>query len=250
MIKITIPLLLVLTLIACSQPKKEQTPLQKMETAHHKADFLEKKAIQFHLKLNFGGQEAVNGVMTLLTNSNAGSLALNDSSLITFIGNKVYYSPHIIDNEGIRFSAYTWSYFFLLPHKISDQGAQLKPYINSILDTKAYLTSQLTFKTGTGDAPDDWYIIYADTSSHLIEVAAYIVTAGRSVKDAEIDPHAIKYHDYQLFDNVPIATKWTFWAWRKPGTLTKQLGDATLSDIKFLDLTIDDFTPPDNFKQQ
>jgi hypothetical protein len=29
-------------------------------------------------------------------------------------------------------------------------------------DATNYLTEKLTFKSGTGDAPDDWYVVYAD----------------------------------------------------------------------------------------
>jgi hypothetical protein len=32
-----------------------------------------------------------------------------------------------------------------------------------------YLTEKLTFKSGTGDAPDDWYVVYADKKTNLLE---------------------------------------------------------------------------------
>jgi hypothetical protein len=36
-------------------------------------------------------------------------------------------------------------------------------------DATNYLTEKLTFKSGTGDAPDDWYVVYADKKTNLLE---------------------------------------------------------------------------------
>jgi hypothetical protein len=36
-----------------------------------------------------------------------------------------------------------------------------------------YLTEKLTFKSGTGDAPDDWYVVYADKKTNLLEKHRY-----------------------------------------------------------------------------
>ena len=110
-----------------------------------------------------------------------------------------------------------------------------------------YLTHKLSFEAGTGDAPDDWYVLYADEDSQLLQVAAYIVTAGQSQEEAEEDPHAIEYLNYQTVDGVPFATEWKFWGWRTEEGLTDQLGSANVSNIKLLDDTGDVFTPPADF---
>jgi hypothetical protein len=47
-----------------------------------------------------------------------------------------------------------------------------------------YLTEKLTFKSGTGDAPDDWYVVYADKKTNLLETA-YIVTLKAGKEEAE-----------------------------------------------------------------
>lgn len=239
--------LLSMTLAACSAPKKEQSFVEKTESAHQKSAFLDKEAIKFDLVLKFGGKERLNGSITLLTNSSKGLIEYGDSSKIMYVKDKVYYSPDITNTKGIRFDAYTWSYFFLLPHKLSDGGTKLTPYENSTLNRETFDTQKLTFAPGTGDAPDDWYILYSDKESHLLETAAYIVTAGKTKEEAEADPHAISYADYTEIDGIPIAQTWSFWGWKEDKGLTEQLGEATLTNIQFVEVDSNFFAPSPSF---
>ncbi len=119
-----------------------------------------------------------------------------------------------------------------------------------MLYNEAYNSQKLTFKQGIGDAPDDWYIIYAHPEKHMINAAAYIVTAGKTKVEAEKDPHAIQYENYQLVDGIPLATTWTFWSWSEENGLIKQLGMAQLSDFKFVSITEPIFQPPKDFVQK
>lgn len=224
-----------------------ETFSEKVETAHHKTDFLEHAAIQFDLQLFFGGTERLNGTLTLSTDSRQGLIATKDGKKIYYQYDKVFFAPETTNVKGTRFSAYTWSYFFLLPYKLNDGGTVWSDYPDKTLNGEPYLTGKLSFTPGTGDAPDDWYIVYADTETLLTEVAAYIVTAGKSQAEAEEDPHAIQYLDYQKVDGIPIATQWKFWGWQADQGLTDQLGEATISNISFVEPAADFFTPPADF---
>lgn len=221
---------------------------QSLEEAHHKADFLSHEAIQFDLVLEFGGKERFRGTITTTTNSLQGCLAMENGNKIYYDGDVVRYSPALEKPGSVRFAAYTWPYFFLFPYKLSDPGTQWQPYADGELNGTTYEPHQLTFKAGVGDDPEDWYIVYANPQQQLIDVAAYIVTAGSSREEAEKDPHAISYHAYQEVEGVPIATHWTFWSWRKEGGLTEELGKASLSNIKFVNPDADFFKAPEDFK--
>lgn len=249
-------MLLCFCFFACQETKKEApapapkpaTFVEKVETAHKKADFLAKNALQFDIVLTFGGSERLNGTMTLLTNSSAGLIEKSNGEKIYFNKDKVFHSPTIKNSKSARFAAYTWSYFTLFPYKLSDPGTQWAAYPNSTLNGTEYNAEKLTFTAGTGDAPDDWYIAYADKASNLLEVGAYIVTAGgKEQEKAEEDPHAIKYEKYENVDGVPVANHWTFWGWRTDAGLTEQLGEATLSNIKFVEVADGFFDMPEGF---
>ncbi|WP_010135750.1 DUF6503 family protein [Ochrovirga pacifica] len=246
-------------LIAC-QPKKEkestathqqenslkkETEIDRIEAAHHRKHFLSKKAIAFDLSIVFGGNQIFNGKVSLLTDSSKGKIDFSDGTQLITIADKVYHDPAMKNEERIRFNAYTWPYFFLLPYKLSDKGTMWSEFGTQNMNGTPYNIQKLTFKGGTGDTPDDWYYVYSNTENHLVSAAAYIVTYGKSKEKAESDPHAIAYSNYVKVDGIPIASEWSFSGWNKQEGLTEVIGKATLSNIKFVDQV--DFTTPENF---
>ncbi|WP_020535015.1 DUF6503 family protein [Lewinella cohaerens] len=220
---------------------------EKVETAHQKESFRSHEAIQFDLQLFFGGNERLNGTLTLSTDSRQALIAYKDGKKIYVQDDKMFVAPETENLKSTRFAAYTWSYFFMLPYKLNDSGTVWNDYPNTNLNGDTYATGKLSFAPGTGDAPDDWYVVYADTETLLTQVAAYIVTAGKSQEEAEEDPHAIQYLNYQKVDGIPIATEWKFWGWQPDQGLTEQLGEATLRNISFVTPAEGFFTPPANF---
>ena len=85
----------------------------------------------------------------------------------------------------------------MLPFKLDDAGTTLRPMDEAALDARddaAMRRAKLTFGTGVGDSPDDWYILYLNDDDTLA-AAAYTVTYGKTVAEAEADPHAIVYNN-------------------------------------------------------
>ena len=132
-------------------------------------------------------------------------------------------------------------------------GASFGPFNDPFLDfgvQVSLLADQGYTDTNALDyvAAGEWvYQVYSDTSNNLLQVAAYIVTANKSVEKAEEDPHAIEYSDYQLIENIPIATNWNFYGWTKTEGLTDTLGNAMLSNFVFIPDNDSLYTPPSNF---
>jgi hypothetical protein len=238
----------ILTLVGCKSNEKKLKFTDKVEKAHDKAEFLAQEAVQFNLKLEFGGTERMDAKFTLLTNSTKGVIEYKNGAKIIFDQDKVFFSSTIPNEESVRFDAFTWEYFFLFPYKLNDPGTIWNEYDNKEKDATNYLTEKLTFKSGTGDAPDDWYVVYADKKTNLLEKAAYIVTLKAGKEKAEKNPHAIQYLEYKDVNGIPIATKWVFWAWEDGKGLTDELGYATLTDIKFVKAETDYFLPETDFK--
>ena len=225
---------------------KEMTTVQRMENRHKKEKFLSFDNIKFDLELYFRGKKRLSGTLTLATNSSKGLIETKDGNKVLFINDKVYYTPGMNEKK-VRFDAYTWSYFFLLPYKLSDEGTIWTETEKVIMNESWFKTQRLVFADGTGDAPDDWYQVYSDTNTDLIQVAAYIVTANKSVEKAEEDPHAIGYENYEMLEAIPIATKWGFYGWRPSKGLTDTIGNATLSNFEFVEDNDSLYSPPSNF---
>ncbi len=256
-------ILLSISLIACQNKSKEvsteaetisetvETPVtneerftESIEKAHYKEDFTQKDAVQFDIYLNFGGANRLDATITMLTNSTKIRIDKKDGSSLLYNGKEVYLSPSETNERGARFDMFTWTYFFALPYKLNDKGTVWNLLDDLALEEKTYKAAKLSFEGSIGDAPDDWYVVYADKESNLVTAAGYIVTfGGNAVENAEKDPHAIKYSNYEKIDGVPIAKTWTYYEWTTENGFTNEIGDATLSNIKFI-------TPEVNFFQK
>jgi hypothetical protein len=223
--------------------------VDSLEYAHQKKEFLENEVISFDILIHFGGKERLNARMNLSTDSRKGRIDLADGNQIYYVDEKVYYSPDMEKINKVRFDAYTWSYFFLLPYKLSDKGVQINDYEVLHSGSKDQTTKRLNFNSNTGDTPDDWYILYKSNETQLLSAAAYIVSANKTKEQAEEDPHVISYSNYKDIDGIPIAHKWTFSEWRENEGFTKLLGSATLSNINFSSEASNDLTSPTLFKE-
>ncbi len=215
--------------------------------AHNTAEFYQKEAVSFDLHLDFGGKPRIYGKLTLLTNSSKGIIEMEDGNSIIYNNGKVFHSPGLAKPEKARFDAYTWSYFFLFPYKMGDQGTVWNDFATKEMNGKTYNVNKLTFESNIGDAPDDWYVVYTDKQTNLVETAAYIVTFSKSQTEAEQNPHAIKYTNYTEIENIPIATEWTFYDWSEEIGLSGNVGYGTLSNIKFITPDSSLFEPGENF---
>lgn len=229
-----------------------------IEQAHQKAEVFSKEVIQFDLNLMFGGNSRFSGTISMTPD---GSLIKMEDSNKTVIwdGEEVLVSPDTASIKGTRFDVLTWSYFFAAAYKLSDPGAKMEILGERNLTITAsetadssgvnYNAGKLTFKNGVGDSPDDWYIVYQDKETDLMAAMAYIVTyGGKDQEKAEKNPHAITYEAYAEIEGIPFATQWNFWTWNQVGELDKLLGEASLSNIRFVKKSADFFKPASNSK--
>jgi len=224
--------------------------LKSIEKAHKKDRFLSHKAVSFYIKVLFNGKEYLDGKITMLTNSSKIRIDKKDDSKLIYDGENVYLCPADANDQRARFDIFTWTYFFGLPYKLSDPGTKWEMQDDRMLNAIPHSTAKLTFEAGTGDAPDDWYVIYADSATKSLKAASYIVTFGNDgdLTKAEADPHAIQYKDFIQIDQIPFATKWEFYGWTSEKGMTDKLGEATITDITFLEDEQKLFDDPENSK--
>lgn len=221
---------------------------ENIEEAHNKTAFMSHEAVSFNIVLEFGGSERLKAKVSMTTNSTGVRLDKADGTSLIYNGDKVFITPDTADTDGARFDIFTWQYFFALPFKLTDPGTVWDREEKRLLDSLAYDTAKLSFETGTGDSPDDWYIIYKDPVTERLKAAAYIVTFSKDQAKAEENPHAIVYADYEMLDDVAFATKWSFHNWSEKDGLGEQLGEAKISNIEFFDPEENLFDAPQNSK--
>lgn len=206
-----------------------------IEKAHQKAIFLKNDAVSYDFKVSFGDNTMFDGKITQKTDGTMIRMDHKDGGTIVFDGNKVYASTaDMASNPMTRFHIFTWSYFFAMPYKLNDPGTIWTDEEMLTFADKKYPTSKLTFKDGIGDTSEDWYIVYKDPKTNMMDGVAYIVSFGKELEKAEAAPHFAKYNDLTVVDGVPFATNWTFHNWSKEVGFTDQIGEAQLSNIEFV----------------
>ncbi len=257
------PVLFVLCLWSCkNEPKNTSEKIEiateeknnvarnlaeTIENVHQKENFSNNEAVAFNIHINFGGKERLKGRITMLTNSTKIKIEKEDGTTLVYNGEDVFLYPEENNYNGARFDIFTWPYFFSMPFKLTDEGTQWQEKKERKLHSTNYQTAKLTFEDHVGDAPDDWYIIYADKRTHLLKAAAYIVTFGKDVETAEENPHAIVYNRYFTVKGVPIAKYWKFYNWsEEKGIYGEPIGEAEISKLKYFPAAEATFNVPEN----
>lgn len=202
--------------------------------AHNQEAFRSHPAVAFDMNLDFNTEDRLDSRITMLTSGDKIHIDKSDGSSLIYDGKNVFLSPQTATDDQARFNAFTWAYFFALPYKLNDPGVHLEHDGQKDLEGITYQTYKLTFDPGTGDSPDDWYILYINEDNTL-HAAAYIVTyGGKDQQEAEENPHCIVYDDYISVQEVPFATQWNFYNWSEDsGIEGEPIGSASLTMLNF-----------------
>lgn len=222
---------------------------ENIEEAHNKAAFRMNEAVSFDIDLQFGGKQRLKGKVSMTTNSSRVRVDKADGSSIIYDGEHIAMTPESASAEGARFDIFTWQYFFALPFKLTDPGTVWEEGAMKTLDSVQYQTAKLSFKINVGDSPDDWYVIYQDPETKFLKAAAYIVTFNVEKKEAEQNPHAIVYSDFEAVDQVSVARTWSFHNWNESEGFGEKLGEAKISNLQFFTPEADHFKIPKNSKK-
>lgn len=216
-----------------------------IERAQGLAAWRGQPAVEAGLTIDFGGKTALQGRLLFKTDMSASRLELADGTTLVWDGAHAWVSPAAAETHGARFHLLTWPYFLSLPMKLSDPGARLAPLGERPLLGKSMPAARMTFAPGTGDTPDDWYVLYRDPESDRLAAVAYVVTYGKSREQAEKEPHSLVYSDFETVGGVTLATRWTFYAWdAQQGVHGDPIGAGSLSGLTFLPPPAGAFDPP------
>jgi len=228
-----------------------QSPFAKaISEAHHRSEWYAKGAVETGIRLGMGEKVRFSGKLDMLTHGGMTKLTVDGGTTLGFDQEGAWIAPAESDFEKPRFHSLTWSYFLAAPFKLEDPGAKIEPTGKKMLNGKEYETAKLTFDPGTGDAPDDWYLLYQDSETGRLAAMAYVVTyKGMAKPKDKEEPHAITYEDYQSVDGVPVPMHWKFWNWSENGGLGDQLMEMKLSDFKFVSPKEIDLTAPSSARR-
>ncbi len=222
-----------------------------IERAHSADGWREKHALQSGIVVRFGGNTILEGRMLTTPSMSRTRLDLASGPVAIWDGADVWVAPAAAEFPRARFHALTWPYFLLAPIKLRDPGARVALLGERNLRGATFETAKLSFESGVGDTPDDWYVLYRSPESGRLAAMAYIVTFGTSLEEAEREPHAVTYDEYTDVEGVPVPTRWTFWMWsEEQGIHGEPIGEVTLVDPEFVAPPEDAFAPPEGARKE
>lgn len=140
--------------------------------------------------------------------------AVEDSSRIVWDGEKAW-SVNYAGGAPPRFMALLNYYFLNLPWLTRDPGVILGPPGRTTLwdDPTEYTTVRMTFEPGTGDTPDDYYLLYIDPETDRLAGCEYVVTYASLLPEGvtHTPPHVLLYDGFTEVDGLLVPTGFTIY---------------------------------------
>jgi hypothetical protein len=148
-----------------------------------------------------------------------------------------------------RFYMWTPFYFFGMPFVFDDPGVKRESLGKRSFRDQQFDATRITFKSGTGDSPDDYYVAYVDPASGQLKLVEYVVTFPSIRKNKpleQLEPHAIVFEEWQMADGLLVPKLARFYNWKDGNIEGEPLGKLVFSGIHFSGKTPDDskFTKP------
>lgn len=134
-----------------------------------------------------------------------------------------------------RFWSLTPMYFVGQPFILDGTGVNLSKLEQVKYKDVIYDRVKVTFDPGTGDAPDDYYILYMDATTHKLKVIRYIVSyPGYFEKGNHLPEKFMELEGEQTVSDISFPKAYrTYWLDdnEQPG---QHITDIDLTEIKFL----------------
>ena len=224
---------------------------RRIEAAHGLERWLSKQAVAMDISVSFGGNEVLSGAMVYDYHDNLVRIDTDAGPSLVFDGRAAWVTPASAAAPSARFHLLTWSYFLAAPFKLQDPGSHLVPAGMLRNGGRDHPAATLTFEAGTGDTPDDWYVVYMDPETDRLAGLAYIVTYGdKSREEAEAEPHFIRYEHYVPVDGVLLSGHWVFYLWsEQEGSFGEPISEVNVSNLRFVTPDPDTFARPQDARE-
>lgn len=145
----------------------------------------------------------------------------------------------LADSTTFPYNTRFWSltpYFFLgQPFVLDGDGVNLEKLEQKMFRDTTYDVVKVTFDEGTGDAPDDYYVLYFNADSHQLKVIRYIVSyPGYFPKGKHLPEKFMELQGKQIVEDILLPKGYkTHWL-----TETEEAGEyitkIDVSNVEFL----------------
>ena len=157
------------------------------------------------------------------------------------------WSPKGEKVEGMspRFWALTPYYFVGLPFVLADEGINFEELPATEMDGNTYDMVRVTYEQGTGDASGDFYVLYLNQETGMLDALRYVVSYPGFFPDGGTTPEKLMKHTGKTkVDGVTLPTGYTTYMWND-GDVSEPVTDISVTDYAFRpELSVDYFDRP------
>lgn len=133
-----------------------------------------------------------------------------------------------------RFWALTPYYFVAMPFVLADPGVNLALDGQLTFEGAAYDLVRVTFDPGTGDAPDDYYVVLLDPETNRVGGVRYVVSYPGFFPEGGNTPEKLmKYDGVQTVDGITLQEGFRSFAWTDDGT-GAPAAQGTVTEVRFV----------------
>jgi len=136
-----------------------------------------------------------------------------------------------------RFWALTPYYFVGMPFVVADPGTRYELLENAELDGESYRLVKISYEEGTGDSPDDYYILYIHPESYELAALRYVVAYPGFFPEGGHTPEKLmRYTDYHRVGELQFAGTLDTYAWTpgedgEPGSVGDKVTAIQVSEV-------------------
>ncbi|WP_116106984.1 DUF6503 family protein [Lewinella sp. IMCC34191] len=140
-----------------------------------------------------------------------------------------------------RFWSLTPYYFVGLPFVLADEGVRFESLPAGDLNGQAYELVKVTFADGTGDAPDDYYVLYLNPETGQLDALRYIVSYPGYFPDGGHNPEKLMVIIGKTkVDGITLPAGYDTYWWTDGGQ-GEHITDIDVTDYAFRPSLPDDF---------
>lgn len=136
-----------------------------------------------------------------------------------------------------RFWALTPYYFVGMPFVVADPGTRYELLEPAELDGQTYRLVKITYEDGTGDSPEDYYILYIHPESYELAALRYVVAYPGFFPEGGHTPEKLmRYTDYQRAGELQLAGTLDTYAYEpgedgQPGSVGEKVTEISVTSI-------------------
>jgi len=165
-------------------------------------------------------------------------LITSDAYTLGASGGEVWIKPALDALGGTPPRFYMWTpfYFFGMPFVFADPGVVQESLGKKMFQDQEFDAVKVTFKKGTGDSSEDYYIAYLDSKSGQMKLVSYVVTYAALRKDKPMDqlePHALVFEEWQDANGLRVPKRAKFYNWKNENIEGEPLGVMEFSNVNF-----------------